>query len=211
MRKPTGVFLCHNTSMDNNKAALFIDGENLRHYVEKVLVENKFDKKKYSIINLDFTKMFAGALKNLNIVDKFYYSAKLQITPGVEKVSTLLIKRQRILKTKLEKSGYEFLIAGHVRPQTIKRNGKDKVVFKEKGVDVRMAVDLVKTAVDKNYQTIVLCSSDSDLQPAIKEARARGLKIIYFGFESQPNKGLTFTTDKTILLRSSEIIDALVK
>ncbi|MFA7301193.1 MAG: NYN domain-containing protein [Candidatus Shapirobacteria bacterium] len=197
--------------MDNNKAALFIDGENLRHYVEKVLVENKFDKKKYSIINLDFTKMFAGALKNLNIVDKFYYSAKLQITPGVEKVSTLLIKRQRILKTKLEKSGYEFLIAGHVRPQTIKRNGKDKVVFKEKGVDVRMAVDLVKTAVDKNYQTIVLCSSDSDLQPAIKEARARGLKIIYFGFESQPNKGLTFTTDKTILLRSSEIIDALVK
>lgn len=211
MRKPTGVFLCHNTNMNDNKVALFIDGENLRHYVENVLIENKFDKHKYSILDIDFTKMFTGALKNFNIVSKIYYSAKLQITPGVEKVSILLINRQRILKTKLEKSGYEFLIAGHVRPQIIIQNGKNKVVFKEKGVDVRMAVDLVKAAVDKTYQTIVLCSSDSDLQPAIKEARARGLKIIYFGFESQPNKGLTFTTDKTILLRSSEIIDALVK
>ncbi len=209
MRKPTGVFLCHNTSMSDNKVALFIDGENLRHYVENVLVENNFDKHKFSILDIDFKKMFLGALKNLNVVDKIYYSAKLQITPGVEKVSILLINRQRILKTKLEKNGYNFLIAGHVRPQVIKQNGKDKIVFKEKGVDVRIAVDLVKTAVDKTYQTIILCSSDSDLQPAIKEARARGLKIIYFGFESQPNKGLTFTTDKTILLRSSEIIDAI--
>jgi uncharacterized LabA/DUF88 family protein len=58
---------------------------------------------------------------------------------------------------------------------------------------------------------VVLCSSDSDLQPAIKEAKSRGLEIVYLGFESQPNKGLSYTTDKTILLRSSEIIGAIDK
>jgi hypothetical protein len=38
-----------------------------------------------------------------------------------------------------------------------------------------------------------------------------GLEIIYLGFESQPNKGLTYTTNKTILLRNSEIVDAIYK
>lgn len=211
MRKPTGVFLRHNVNMNQNKVALFIDGENLSHYVENVIFENGYDKHEYSILNTNFAKMFAGVFKNLNIVERIYYSAKLQITPGVEKLSQLQINKQRFLKTRLEKQEYKFLIAGHVSPQVIKQDGKDKIVFKEKGVDVRIAVDLVKTAVDKNYQTVILCSSDSDLQPAIKEARSRGLNIIYLGFESQPNKGLTFTTNKTILLRSSEIIDALDK
>ncbi|MBP9818271.1 NYN domain-containing protein [Candidatus Shapirobacteria bacterium] len=194
--------------MKSNKSALFIDGENLRHYIEKVIYDNGFDKHKYSITDIDFSKLFTGALKNFNLVDKIYYSAKLQVTPETEKVSKLLVNKQRALKTKLEKNGYQFLIAGHVRPQT---GDKGKVVFKEKGVDVRIAVDLVKSAFDKKYQSVILCSSDSDLQPAIKEARRRQLEIVYLGFETMPNKGLTFTTNRTILLWSSEIISAVIK
>ncbi|PIV06747.1 hypothetical protein COS53_03755, partial [Candidatus Shapirobacteria bacterium CG03_land_8_20_14_0_80_35_14] len=202
-------FFCAIIIVMNNKIALFIDGENLRHYLENVIVEKKLDKNKYSILNINFGKLFEGPLTGMGEVTKTYYSAKLHALPETEKASKFLIERQRILKTRLEKQGYEFLIAGHVRPQFVKQNGKTKVVFKEKGVDVRIAVDLVKTAVDKNFLTVVLCSSDSDLQPAIKEARNRGLEIIYLGFESQPNKGLTYTTNKTILLRNSEIIGAL--
>lgn len=168
-------------------------------------------KYEYSILNIDFEKMFELALKGMNITDKIYYSAKLQFFPEMAEISKLLIEKQRFLKTRLEKQGYLFMISGNVRPQLVEKNGKKKVIFKEKGVDVRIAVDLVKTAVDKNFKTVILCSSDSDLQPAIKEAKNRGLEIVYLGFESQPNKGLTYTTDKTILLRSSEIIDAIDK
>ncbi|MBI2464628.1 NYN domain-containing protein [Candidatus Shapirobacteria bacterium] len=195
--------------MDDPGVALFIDGENLRHYVEKVLLENGFKKYEYSILSVNFEKMFQQALKGLNITNKTYYSAKLQSIPETEVISKLLIEKQRFLKTKLEKQGYTFMISGTVRPQFVEKDGKKKIDFKEKGVDVRIAVDLIKAAVDKEYKTVVLCSSDSDLQPAIKEARNRGLEIVYLGFELQPNKGLTFTTNKTILLRGSEIVDAV--
>lgn len=195
--------------MSKSDVALFIDGENLRHFVETVLLDNGYKKHEYSILNVDFEKMLEFALKGLNITHKIYYSAKLQSIPETEKISQILIGRQRFLKTRLEKQGYIFMISGTVRPQLVEKNGKKEIIFKEKGVDVRVAVDLIKAAVDKSYKTVVLCSSDSDLQPAIKEARSRGLEIIYLGFESMPNKGLTYTTNKTILLRSSEIIDAI--
>jgi len=194
-----------------NKIALFIDGENLRHYVESIIQENGYRKEDYSMLDIDFNKMFSGPLNRLVVSKKIYYSGKIQFVQETEKISNFLIEKQRSLKAKIEKQGFTFLIAGKVRPQIVSKNGKEKIIFKEKGVDVRIAVDLIKTSVDKNFQTIILCCSDSDLQPAIKEARLRGLKIIYLGYENIPNKGITYTTDKTILIRNSEIIEALDK
>lgn len=85
--------------------------------------------------------------------------------------------------------------------------GKKALVFKEKGVDVKVAVDMVSLSCDKKVKEVILGSSDSDLQPAIKEVRERGTNCVYLGFESQPNKGLTFTTNRTILIRNSEVFD----
>ncbi len=54
--------------------------------------------------------------------------------------------------------------------------------------------------------TAIICSSDSDLQPAIAELKKRKIKVVYIGFQMNPNKGLTFTTDETILFRNNEIL-----
>lgn len=113
--------------------------------------------------------------------------------------------KQRILKTNLEKQGIEFILAGNVRPQSVKVDGKSKIIFKEKGVDVRIAVDLVSLSCDKAIDIAILCSSDSDLQPAVAEARKRGIEVIYLGFETNLNKGLTYTTNRTVLFRNNEI------
>ena len=126
----------------------------------------------------------------------------------IEKSKNLIL-RQRILKTELEKNGFDFVISGHVRAFKVRVNSKEVIVFKEKGVDVRIAIDLVSNACDKKIETVVLCSSDSDLQPAVKETKARGLKIIYLGFEINPNKGLMYTADRSIIIRNSEIVEAL--
>lgn len=103
----------------------------------------------------------------------------------------------------MEKEGYEFVIAGNVRLQ-----GK---IFREKGVDVRIAVDMVSSAFGKEVSKIVLCSSDSDMQPVVKVVKDLGIEIVYLGFEATHNKGLTYTTDKTILFRNSEIVDSFAK
>jgi uncharacterized LabA/DUF88 family protein len=131
------------------------------------------------------------------------------VHPDFTKKSQELIQNQRVLKSKLEKQGFEFIISGNVRGQTIALNGKSKVVFREKGVDVKIAVDMVAEACDEKVERIILCSSDSDLQPAVTEVKKRGVEVIYLGFEMQPNKGLMYTTDRAILMRNAEILDAV--
>lgn len=44
-------------------------------------------------------------------------------------------------------------------------------IFREKGVDVKITVDMVSWACDKKVNTVMLASSDSDLQPAITEIK----------------------------------------
>lgn len=183
------------------KAILLIDGENLRHYAEMVL--RSAGQKVVDINKLDLNGLFSQVLGKMELTRKVYYSAKLHEHKETIARSRVLVSRQRALKSKLEKQGFEFMISGHVRGQKV----DGKVVFREKGVDVRIATDLLVAAYEQTTKIIVLCSSDSDLQPAIKEARRKDLKIVYLGFELNPNKGLAYTTDRTILIRNAEILD----
>lgn len=190
-----------------NEVILFIDGENFINKIEEVLKSKKIKKGKTDLVALDFNKLFNLPLKDYRISRKIYYAARLQSHPETIEKSTELIAIQRKLKNNLISQGFEFIMAGNVRGQKVTVDHKAKIVFKEKGVDVRIAVDLVSLACDKHLKTAILCSSDSDLQPAVKEVRNRGGEVVYLGFEVNPNKGLTYTTDRTILFRDSEIID----
>lgn len=185
---------------------LFIDGENFLFKVEDALRELGIPKNKIDTNRLNLSSLIDEVLTGYNISKKTFYAAKLRMFNETQEKSRILIHKQRILKQNLEKQGFDFLIAGNVRPQPIQTNGKTTYVFKEKGVDVKIAVDLVSLCCDKKIDTAILCSSDSDLQPAITEIKRRGVKVVYLGFEISPNKGLTFTCDKTILFRNSEIL-----
>lgn len=185
---------------------LLIDGENFLHKIEDALIEQGVAKKKININNIKLSLLLKQLLKGYSISEKFYYSAKLREFKETQDKSRELIHKQRVFKQTLEKQGFKFVLAGNVRPQKVRKNGKDAYIFREKGVDVRIAVDLVSLSCDKIISTAILCSSDSDLQPAIAEAKRRGVKIVYLGFEMMPNKGLIYTCDKTILLRNSEIL-----
>lgn len=91
----------------------------------------------------------------------------------------------------------------------IDSQGRQIKTFKEKGVDVAMAVDMVTLACDGKIKTAVIGSSDSDLQPAIRELRKREIQCIYLGFEMNPNKGMTYTTNRTILIRNAEVMQCI--
>jgi len=194
-----------------SKTILYIDGENIRHYLKTVLLNNGIKEKNLNLENFNLQKLFKNPLKGIKISQKRYYSAKLRLYPQYKQTldkSKKLILKQRIQKTSLEKQGFQFVIGGNVRPQKVRMDGKTKIVFREKGVDVQIAIDIATNACDKIVKTAILCSSDSDLQPAVKEARLRKVEVIYLGFETSPNKGLSYTTNRTILIRNSEILDA---
>lgn len=190
-----------------SKIILFIDGENFFHKVEEIIDKEFKGKGLPKAIDIDLKRLFEKPLGNISVSQKIFYAAKLHYHPDTPKKSQELIKVQRKLINNLKRQGFEFIMSGNVRGQKV--NGK--VIFREKGVDVKIAVDLVSFACDGKLKTAILCSSDSDLQPAISELRKRKVEIIYLGFETSPNKGLVYTCNRTILLRNSEVMEALRK
>jgi uncharacterized LabA/DUF88 family protein len=185
---------------------LFIDGENFKGKMRTVFKDAK--KRKITWNEYDFKGLFDKVLKDINIDRKVFYFARIKAHQESLDKSKELIEEQRLLKTHLEAQGFEIILSGRVRGQMEDSlNGKKVLVFKEKGVDVKIAVDMVSFSCDKKVKEIILASSDSDLQPAIKEVRNRNVSCIYLGFEDNPNKGISFTTNKTILIRNSEIFE----
>lgn len=187
-----------------------MDGRNFISKIDAVLHENKIKNADYSLY--DFRGLIKKVLSGIQIDRKLFYLGKLvKHTETLEK-SIKLIESQRKLKTSLEKQGFEIIIAGRIRGHLEKcQLGHETLVFKEKGVDVKIAVDMVRFACDGKLKLAVIGSSDSDLQPAVSELKNHGVKRIYLGFENMPNKGMTFTADRTILIRNSEILEFLPK
>lgn len=192
--------------LDMSKCFLFIDGENFNHKVREVLKKEGLDKTKIDLASINLDTLFKEPLKGFEISRKIFYAARLHFHQETKKKSEELIKFQRKLRNTLVDQGYEFIIAGNVRAQKV----DSKIVFREKGVDVKISVDLVSLSCKKELATAILCSSDSDLQPVIAELKERGIEVVYVGFETNPNKGLMYTTNRTILLRNSEILEACV-
>lgn len=116
---------------------LFIDGENFLYKVEDALVQEGLAKNKIDSIHINLKKLIELVLPNERIARSIFYSAKLQLHPNTLHKSRKLIQNQRILKTSLEKQGFEFILAGAVRPQVVTMNGKSKTFFREKGKERR--------------------------------------------------------------------------
>lgn len=187
------------------KTTLFVDWENFKKKLETVLKKEKTAGLKWQEYN--FSGLFDRALQGIKIDRKIFYAARINIHPLTEKKSRELIEEQRSLKTYLERQGFEFVFAGRVRENVeMNSSGREQVTFREKGVDVRISVDMMRMACDGELKTAILASSDSDLQPAVRELSRRNIECIYLGFELEPNKGLTYTTSRTILIRNAEVL-----
>ena len=185
---------------------LVIDGENFKGKIRSVFIEAGRERPLWH--EYDFKGLFDRVLKDIPTEKKIFYFARIKEHSESQEKSKQLIEEQRLLKNHLEKQGFEVVLGGRVRGHFEDgEKGKKILVFREKGVDVKIAVDMVSWSCDKKVKEIILASSDSDLQPAIKEVCSRRVNVSYLGFEAQPNKGLSYTTNKTILIRNSEIFE----
>ena len=187
------------------ETVLLIDGENIKGKIKTVFKEAGKNRPVWH--QYDFKGLFDRVLSGTSIKRKIFYFARIKEHENSIEKSRQLIEEQRLLKNHLEQQGFEVVLSGRVRGFEEVQGGKQVLVFKEKGVDVKIAVDMVSWACDKKVSELFLASSDSDLQPAIKEVRDRKTNCVYVGFESQPNKGLSYTTNRTVLIRNSEVLE----
>lgn len=71
----------------------------------------------------------------------------------------------------------------------------------EKGIDVKMATDLIVGAVDNKYDTAIVISSDTDIVPAIDWVRIRMKKRVeYVGFSIPDRRGDEYASKPTFAL-----------
>ena len=184
---------------------LLIDGENFKRKIAAVFREAGKEKPQWH--EYDFKGLLTAVLENIAVDRSVFYFARIKEHPKTREKSKQLIEEQRLLKNHLVEQKFEVVLSGRVRGQMEGDfQGRETLVFKEKGTDVKIAVDMVSIACDHRADTMILGSSDSDLQPAITEVKDRSVKCIYLGFEMQPNRGLSYTTDRTILVRNSEVL-----
>ncbi len=129
------------------------------------------------------------------------------------KTSTL---RTRIEKIEIDKRviNYEKLLELGIKEVYHKKS-------REKGIDVKIATDLIIGAFDNKYDTAILVSSDTDLVPAIDEVRNRfQRKVEYVGFSipkneiyeaTEPTNGMIRRTDTKRVLIEADIKPFIIK
>lgn len=71
----------------------------------------------------------------------------------------------------------------------------------EKGVDVLVALQIFKESLNE-AKDIIVCSADSDLVPAIKEAQSLGARVHCVISDSSPSKELVNVADSIIRLET---------
>jgi len=190
------------------KTMVFVDGENFQKKIKQVYRAHKIAWDDQRFGRLDMKGLLKSAMPDLKIDMVRYYVAKLHVYPETREKSEQLVALQRALKSNLEKQKVNFIISGNVRMFKV---DDDEYIFKEKGVDVRLSVDAISLAADKKVKTVILCSSDSDMQPVVEELKRRKVRVLYLGFQIQPNRGLVFTCDETVLIRNNELAKFMPK
>jgi len=83
---------------------------------------------------------------------------------------------------------------------------KNGGIYHEKGVDVKITVELMRGAFRDEYKECYLFSSDTDIIPAIIEAKNQGKKITYVGFEQRLSRAMINNCSKTLMVKKKDIV-----
>lgn len=80
-------------------------------------------------------------------------------------------------------------------------------ILVEKGIDILMAVDMLKLCYNKAYDTAILVSGDEDFCELVEAVKSFGAVVEVASFSNSLSKKLTECADKTIYL--DEIVDKI--
>lgn len=186
-RRTTAVFI----SM--KKAFVFIDGSNF--YFRLKELTSRLNSK-YSLLDFNFRKFAEWLAKPNQLVEIHYYLGTVSRRKNDSKSEELYADQQRLFR-KLQKQNIIITLGQLIRHP-------DKT-YHEKGVDVRLAVEMIRFARENKYDIAYLVSSDTDLVAAVEEVQSIGKAIQYVGISKGQSFGLSKTADDVRLLRAEEM------
>ncbi len=150
--------LFYRHKLAGKKTIVYIDGQNFHHGLEQTCGLDS----RYINIRKFVEDVLVSHGKQLEAIK--YYSAKYPLERNAYKHG-----RDAAFFTNLEEKQNIRVIEGKfLTPQDL------RLPPREKGVDVRLATDLIFDAFLGNYEVAYIISSDTDLVPAIKQIKENG-------------------------------------
>ncbi|HEX4956101.1 MAG TPA: NYN domain-containing protein [Thermoanaerobaculia bacterium] len=150
--QPLDSFL--GVEMSSERVTIFIDGSNLYHCAHE----------RFARTDVDFVKLSALLTSGRKLVRTYYYNASVRQEDGEERY-----RKQQQFFERLRLLPYFDLRLGR-----LERRGNTVV---EKGIDVRIATDMLLQAHQNVYDTAVLISGDADLVPAVEAVKSIGKHV----------------------------------
>lgn len=148
--------------MSKARVAVYVDGFNLYHGLDNL------SRHHLKWLNLkSLAEKFIDPQKE--VIEKIYYFSAVATFMGDE-----IAQRHRAYIEALESTGVEF-IAGNFKDKFLTyKNHQIQLQWKkheEKETDVNISIYMVRDAIKKKYEKVILITNDTDIVPAIKMAR----------------------------------------
>lgn len=193
---------------------IIIDGENFRHQITHNLVAAGVLSKdsRNDFFKFDMVGFIKDILSDESSHQIYYYTTKIKLpsfkipiklSEKLNKIS--LANRQWIAQ--LVNQNITVIKAGHLKVRESSacvHCSKKTLVLQEKGVDVRVAVDLLQFSSDK--QQVALLSSDSDIVPSLQATKKLGREVIYICPADRVNRSLVAQCAKVITFDTKKIL-----
>ncbi len=179
------------------RVIVFIDGSNLYHRL-RFLFSNKKD---VSLLDFDFSAFCGWLCKDNSLVEIRYYIGAVRRQKNNEKSEKMYANQQRLF-FKLQRQNIKIILG-----QLIQHRDKS---YHEKGVDVRLAVEMIRFARQDKYDIAYLLSSDTDLVPAVEEVLSFNKKVKYVGVSDSQSFGLSKATNNYLILRPEDVMKFFV-
>lgn len=190
------------------KQLVLIDGENFVHGLVHILRSQRLIRSRDQLSRIKIMTLFAD-VPGLNQPTLRYYATKVQIPPSTSELHQMVEKMRKWngrWTPYLANQDVQFVKAGILKARSSNRCshcGKKTEILLEKGVDVRLGVDIA--AQTEKGSVLYLFSSDSDLLPAIAAARKNNIKVVYLAFEGNQNHAISRASNQTVIIKKSAV------
>jgi len=177
----------------NKRVFVFIDGSNFYFKLKNLITKLGG---KCGLIDFNFRKFAEWLVGENNLIEIRYYLGVIKRECNNPKSERLYADQQRLIG-KLQQQNIIITLG-----QVIRHPGK---TYHEKGVDVRLAVEMIRFARQDKYDIAYLVSSDTDLVAEVEEVQSIGKDVQYVGIPKGQSFGLSKIANDVRLLRGEEI------
>jgi len=188
-----GFLITMNILNKKQRVAVYIDGSNLYFKLKELDIDNT--------TNFNYKGLCDFLVRDRKIISYRYYVGVVRAKEGNEKAMNMRRNQQKLFSN-LEKQG--FCIK---RGYLMENDGK----FHEKGVDVKIATDMIIGAYENKYDVAILISSDTGLVPAIRQIKFKRKSVEYIGFAHRPSLGLQKNVNISRLLIKEDVEEFIFK